>query len=518
MIVTDVHTNQSAGGGGRREPAGGASEKAEVKMEVSVGVKAEASAEVKTKAKAILAKNRRKRLEQGHPWVYGNEIERMEGEASPGDLVEVVSAGGRLLATGYWNPQSQIAVRIVSYGPLDDMDHAFFAARFRQCLEHRRRFLDNPRDCRLVYGEADFLPGLTVDRFGDVLVVQILTLGMEVRRDTIVGALVEVFQPAGIYERSDVGVRRLEGLEERTGELYGSCPDSVVINENGLLMEVDIRHGQKTGYFYDQRENRAAVAPLMKGWGARSGISVTHVPLEDVPAGVSPIGEPQSGTAAVPVNANGKIVTFPYWDGATVLECFAHTGSFTLHACKYGAKKVTCLDVSEHAIETARRNVARNGFGDRVEFVAADAFDYLREQVKGLEDRAERGKAAAAGRKVDTSKPAAAGGRTWDVVILDPPAFAKSRGSVAGACRGYKEINLQGMKLVNEGGYLVTASCSYHVRPDLFLETIRDAAADAGKILRLVDWRAAGKDHPHILGVDEGHYLKFAIFEVRSRA
>ncbi|MOA13179.1 Ribosomal RNA large subunit methyltransferase I [compost metagenome] len=199
-----------------------------------------------------------------------------------------------------------------------------------------------------------------------------------------------------------------------------------------------------------------------------------------------------------------------------MLECFSHTGSFTLHACKYGAKKVTCLDISEHAIESAKINVGLNGFEDRVEFVVADAFEYLRSQVKGLSERDARG--AKDTKSVDTSIPmTAGGGRTWDVVILDPPAFAKTKSAVKGAVRGYKDINLHGMKLVNEGGYLVTASCSYHMRPDLFLETIQDAAADAGKVLRLVEWRAAGKDHPQILGVDEGHYLKFAVFEVRSK-
>ena len=381
--------------------------------------------------------------------------------------------------------------------------------------------MDNPRDCRLVYGEADFLPGLTVDRFGGVLVVQLLTLGMDVRREEITAALVEVFRPEAIYERSDVAVRLLEGLKERTGALYGECPDIVTIAENGIAIEVDVKGGQKTGYFYDQRENRASIAPLMKGWGGRSGITLQERPTDELPEALRPAaagGGESGGTTAVPVNPNGKIVTFPYWDGATVLECFAHTGSFTLHACKYGAKQVTCLDVSEHAIETAKRNVALNGYTDRVEFVVADAFEYLRVQAKGVDERLERAQAGAGGRKVDTSKPLSAQGRTWDVVILDPPAFAKTKSAVAGACRGYKDINLQGLKLVNEGGYLVTASCSYHMKPELFLETILEAASDAGKLLRLVEWRAAGKDHPQLLGVPEGHYLKFAVFEVRSKA
>ncbi|MHA6483718.1 class I SAM-dependent rRNA methyltransferase [Paenibacillus sp. strain BS8-2] len=457
-----------------------------------------------SRARIVLQKARKKRTEQGHPWVFASEIDRLDGAAEPGDLVDVSTAQGKYLGTGYWNPQSQITVRIVAHRPEVEMDEAFFENRFRDCAAHRRRFV-NGEDCRLVYGEADFLPGLVVDRFGDVLVVQILTLGMDIRREHIVRALIKVFEPKGIYERSDVSVRTLEGLEERTGVLYGNPAGIVEIEENGLKMEVDIVEGQKTGYFFDQRENRASIAPLMTGWGGRSGIALGPDPDPDP----DPDGQ---NDRLVPLNANGKVVTFPYWDGATVLECFAHTGSFTLHACKYGAKKVTCLDVSQHAVDTARRNVERNGFTDRVEFVVADAFDYLRTQAKGLDDRKLRGAGG-----TDTSKKLDGAGRTWDVVILDPPAFAKTKSAVPGACRGYKDINLQGLKLVNEGGYLVTASCSYHMQPDLFLETIAEAAVDAGKQLRLIEWRAAGKDHPQILGVKEGHYLKFAIFEVRSK-
>lgn len=453
-------------------------------------------------ASVILQRSRKKRLEQGHPWVYKNEIERVEGEPEPGSLVQIDDHLRRFLATGYYNPASQITVRAVSYVPLESMDTAFFEMRFRECLKHRERFVQEDA-YRFVYGEADFLPGLIVDRFGEILVVQLLTLGMDRCRDAIVEALIHVMQPAGIYERSDVSIREMEGLEQVKGPLYGNPPRYVTVTENGLNISVDIEQGQKTGYFFDQRENRASIKPLMTGWGERSGIALQEITTED--------GE----VKRVPVNRKGKEVTFPYWDGATVLECFSHTGSFTLHACKYGAKKVTCLDISEHAIESAKKNVELNGFEDRVEFVVADAFDYLRSQVKGLAERSNR---ASGETKVDTSVPmTAGGGRTWDVVILDPPAFAKTRGAVKGACRGYKDINLHGMKLVNEGGYLVTASCSYHMRPDLFLETIQEAAADAGKILRLVEWRAAGKDHPQILGVDEGHYLKFAIFEVRSK-
>lgn len=454
-------------------------------------------------ASIFLHKKRTMRLEQGHPWVFRNEIERVEGEIVPGQVVHIHNHLGQYLASGYWNEKSQITVRVVSYKPIESMGLDFFKERIMHCIEHRSRFLPETDSYRLVYGEADFVPGLIVDKFDNVLVVQLLTLGMDLCREVIVQALVDLLEPAGIYERSDVPIRELEGLELQKGLLYGESPRHVDIMENGLRIRVDIEEGQKTGYFFDQRENRASIQPLMTGWGSRSGIV-----LRDV--------ETQGETKRLPVNANGKVVEFPYWDGATVLECFSHTGSFTLNACKYGAKKVTCLDISEHAIESARVNAELNGFKDRVEFVVADAFDYLRQQVKGLDERKQRASAGHGAAKVDTSKPVT-GGRTWDVVILDPPAFAKTKNAVEGACRGYKDINLHGMKLVNEGGYLVTASCSYHMHPELFLETIHSAAKDAGKLLRLIEFRGAGKDHPRILGVDEGHYLKFAVFEVRSK-
>jgi 23S rRNA (cytosine1962-C5)-methyltransferase len=429
-------------------------------------------------AKVILHKHRKKRLEAGHPWIFQSEVMEIQGDYQPGDIVEVVNHQGHFLAKGYINPASQMIVRVLSYNPKEEIDRDFFVRRVRQAAEFRTRFVDNPRACRVIYGEADFLPGLIVDRYDDVLVAQILSLGMEQRRNLIRDALVEVFQPRGIYLRNDVPVRELEGLEQTKEVLYGECPQHVTIEENGLKYVVDIVEGQKTGFFYDQRENRAAIAPLMKGWGEKHGITLKQVELD---------GE----TVVKPVDRRGKIVKNPFWDGAEVLECFTHTGSFTLNACKHGAKKVTALDISEHAIETARQNITLNGFLHRVEFVVANAFDYLRESVEA--------------------------GRSWDVVILDPPAFAKSRSAVKGACRGYKDINLNGMKLVRPGGYLVTASCSYHMSPELFLDTIQEAAMDARKILRLIEWRGAGKDHPQISGADEAHYLKFAIFEVRDR-
>ena len=258
---------------------------------------------------------------------FKNEIASVDGNPEPGDIVNVLNHQGRYLATGYYNPASQITVRVVSYQPLNlNRWIPPFAARFHDCLRHRERFIQDGEAYRLVYGEADFLPGLIVDRFGSILVVQILTLGMDRCREAIVQALIEVMQPEGIYERSDVSIRELEGLEQIKGPLYGECPRHVTVTENGLLIKVDIVEGQKTGYFFDQRENRAAIEPLMKGWGYKSGITLQEI-------------EHEGTEQLLPVNKGGKVVTFPYWDGATVLECFSHTGSFTLNACKFGAKK-----------------------------------------------------------------------------------------------------------------------------------------------------------------------------------
>ncbi|WP_461200753.1 class I SAM-dependent rRNA methyltransferase [Anoxybacillus sp. TBDG-1] len=392
-------------------------------------------------ANVFLKRKRKKRLELGHPWVFQSEVDYIEGDFEPGDFVNVYNHQRHFLAKGYINPKSQMIVRVLTQNPNDELNAQFFMNRIRQAWAYRKRMIPGVRSCRAIYGEADFLPGLIVDKYEDVLVVQILSLGMEKRKEWILQALLSVFQPKAIYLRNDVHVRELEGLKQEKGFWYGTCDTNVQIEENGVKYVVDIENGQKTGFFFDQRQNRAAIKPLITS-------------------------------------------------ESTVLDCFTHTGSFMLNACLYGAKHVTAVDISEHAIETAKRNAELNGFTN-VDFVVANAFDYLRECVQE--------------------------GKKWDVVIIDPPAFAKSAHAVPKALAGYKDINLNGLKLVKDGGFFVTASCSYHVHPDMFQAMVAEAAFDAKKILRQIHWSGAGYDHPKLLAADEGDYLKFAIYEVHSR-
>ncbi|MFZ3590778.1 class I SAM-dependent rRNA methyltransferase [Bacillus sp. DJP31] len=391
-------------------------------------------------AKVILERNRKKRLEQGHPWIYQSEVNRIEGTYEPGDFVDVYNHQLHFLGKGYINPKSQMIVRLLSYTQ-EEIDEAFFFSKIKKAWELRQKLIPNVNSCRAIYGEADFLPGLVVDKYADVLVVQIMALGMEVRKEWILNALLALFQPKAIYLRNDVYVRELEGLEQEKGFWYGESPTEVVIEENDVKYIVDIKDGQKTGFFFDQRENRAAIKPLIDS-------------------------------------------------STTLLDCFTHTGSFMLNGCLYGAKHVTAVDISEHAIETARRNAELNGFNN-VEYVVANAFDYLREAVNA--------------------------GKQWDVVIVDPPAFAKSAHAVRKAIGGYKDINLNGLKLVKDGGFFITASCSFHLRPDQFKSVIQEAAVDARKVLREIHWSGAGYDHPKLLAAEEGDYLKFGIYEVYSR-
>ena len=387
-------------------------------------------------AKAVLRKTRESRVRSGHPWVFASDIERIEGSFEPGDVVDVVSSHNTYLGRAFYNPKSQISLRMLTTHD-EPVDEAFFRRRVQEAWDYRKLFCD-PASCRLIFSESDFLPGLIVDKFGDYLVVQSLCLGIEKWKQSIVRDLAEIVHPKGVWERSDVPVRRLEGLEQTTGLLYGEVPDSIDMVENGLRFVVDVKNGQKTGFFLDQKENRAAIAPLCKG--------------------------------------------------ARVLDCFCHNGSFSLHAAKYGARSVLGVDISEEALEVARQNAENNGLSDVVTFEAHNCFDHLRE----LTDAREQ----------------------FDVVILDPPAFTKTRAAVESALRGYKEINLRGMKLVRKGGFLVTCSCSQHVSPEQFRDMINQAARDSKTKLRLVENRTQGHDHPILPASPETQYLKCMILQV----
>ena len=385
--------------------------------------------------KITLRKTRETRVRSGHPWLYASEIERVEGESAAG-VAEVYSAKGTFLARALYNPASQIALRILTTHD-EPIDADFFARRVRTAWEYRQRFCD-VNSCRAIYAEADFLPGLVVDKFGGVLVVQVLSLGMELWKRELTDILVEVIRPEGIYERNDVPVRRLEGMQETTGLLYGDVPDRVPMVENGIVYAVDVKHGQKTGFFLDQKENRAAIAPLCPG--------------------------------------------------ARVIDMFCHNGSFALNAAKYGAREVTGVDISEEALAVARDNARANGLD--ANFEAHNCFDLLR----ALSDQGDK----------------------YDLVILDPPAFTKTRQMTERALRGYKEINLRGMKLVPDGGFLVSCSCSQHVDDAAFTAMLNEAARDAKKKLRMVEFRTQAKDHPILPASPETKYLKCAILQVFS--
>lgn len=382
-----------------------------------------------------LRRGREQRVLGGHPWVFRSDIEREDG-ASDGLPVRVLTSAGRFLAMAVYNPRSQISLRILSRRD-EPIDGAFIRGRVRRALDYRRRFADL-NSCRLIFAESDGLPAVIADKFGEVIVLQILCLGMERFKGDIVDALAQELSPRGVYERNDVPVRELEGLSQQTGLLFGEVPDRVEMQENGVRFLVDVKEGQKTGFFLDQKENRAAIAPFVSGM--------------------------------------------------RVLDCFTHTGSFALHAARYGAAEVTGVDISEHACACALENARLNGVEDRVRFECANAFDFLRAQ--------------------QTAKA------QYDVVILDPPAFTKTRSAVEGALRGYKEINLRGMKLTRDGGFFVTCSCSQHVTPDLFRGMLMEAQKDAHVQLRQIEWRTQGRDHPILLASPETQYLKCGIFQV----
>ena len=386
-------------------------------------------------AKITLRKTRETRVRGGHPWIYASEIERVEGEFENGDIVEVSDYKGKFIGRGFYNPQSQISLRILTRND-EPCDRDFFAKRISDAWEYRKIWCD-PNSCRLIYSESDFLPGLVVDKFGDVLVMQSLSLGIDRIKDMLCDLLMEIVKPAGIWERSDVPVRRLEGMQQTTGLLRGEVPDLVDMVENGIHFQVDVKNGQKTGFFLDQKENRAALAPICKD--------------------------------------------------AKVLDCFCHNGSFSLHAAKFGAKSVLGVDISEEALVVARENAKMNNL-DNVTFEAHNCFDHLRELTDA--------------------------GELFDVVILDPPAFTKNKAALESALRGYKEINLRGLKLVRPGGFLVTCSCSQHVLTDAFQDMVNQAARDAKKRIRLVEYRTQAKDHPILPQSVETKYLKTMILQV----
>ena len=389
-------------------------------------------------------------VEQGHPWIYADEVIREEGACENGALADAVSEKGKYLGTGFVSRESKIRLRLLSRNANDRFDEAFWKRRIKYAWDYRKTVMgEDISCCRVIFGEADSFPGLTVDRFSDILVTQTLSVGMEKIKPMLFPLLVQVLREdgqeiRGIYERNDVAIRALEGMEQNKGwfPLAGETPPESTVTEiceNGIVYSVDVENGQKTGFFLDQKYNRLAVARLAKG--------------------------------------------------RRVLDCFTHTGSFALNAAKGGAEHVTAVDVSASAIEMARENARRNGLEEKMDFITADVFDLLPEL-------AAKGKAP------------------YDFIILDPPAFTKSRKTVNSAQRGYKEINLRALKLLPRGGYFATASCSHFMPSELFVKMLRSAALDAGVELRQIEARQQAPDHPILWNVPETEYLKFYIFQV----
>jgi 23S rRNA (cytosine1962-C5)-methyltransferase len=388
-------------------------------------------------SKVFLNKKISQRVANGHPWIFGNEVFKIEGEPGAGDIVEVYTHDSKFVGKGYINQKSQIVVRLLTRDQNEIINEQFFYNRILSAWQYRQK-IGYTENCRLIFGEADFMPALIIDKFNDYFVIQTLSLGMDIWKDAITKALQSIFNPKGIYERNDVPVRELEGMEQKKGFLSEPFDTNIIINENGLQFYVDIENGQKTGYFLDQQDNRRAIRNIVKD--------------------------------------------------ADVLGTFTYTGTFEIHAAHYGAKSVLGIDVSENAVAQATRNAALNGLDTICTFQAANAFDVLKQWAKD--------------------------GRQYDVVMLDPPAFTKSRENIQKALIGYKEINLRGIKLIKPGGFLVTSSCTNLVSPEMFLETINAAARDARRKLRQVTFRAQASDHPILWGLENTNYLKFLIMEV----
>jgi 23S rRNA (cytosine1962-C5)-methyltransferase len=387
--------------------------------------------------KVYLRKKIAPRIVKGHPWVFNNEIDKTEKELVAGETAEVYTWDKKFVGKGYVNPKSQIPVRLLTREKKEEINEAFFLNRIAACWEYRKK-IGYTENCRLVFGEADSLPQLIIDKFNDHFVIQTLAFGIDVWKPAIVNALNSIFQPKGIYERNDVPVRELEGLPQQKGFLSAPFDTKIIIRENGLQFHVDIENGQKTGYFLDQRDNRRAIEHIVKG--------------------------------------------------ADVLGAFTYTGTFEIHAAHYGARSVLGLDISENAVQQANRNAALNGLENICRFEAANAFDVLKKWAQE--------------------------GKQYDVVMLDPPAFTKSRETIQKAITGYKEINLRGMKLVKPGGFLVTSSCTNLVNPALFLEIIALAAKDARRKIRQVVFQTQAADHPIIWEMENTQYLKFLIVQV----
>lgn len=389
-------------------------------------------------------------IKSGHPWIYHTELVEGEAGCNDGALVDIVSPRGRYLGTGFFNSHSKIRIRLLSTNANDHFDEAFWERRLRYAWEYRKTVMgDDLSCCRVIFGEADSFPGLTVDRFGDILVAQTLSLGIEQRKSLLFPMLARILREdgqviRGIYERNDVSIREREGMQQNKGFFpleNLATPESTQteIVENGIRYLVDFENGQKTGFFLDQKYNRQAVARLSRG--------------------------------------------------KRVLDCFTHTGSFGLNAARGGAVHVHSVDISETAVEMARENARRNGLLDVMDFEAANVFDLL--------------PSLPCGAKSD-----------YDFVILDPPAFTKSRQTVEHAMRGYKEINLRAMKLLPRGGYLATCSCSHFMTDALFRDMLRSAAFDAGVSLRQIEARQQSPDHPILWNVPETDYLKFYLFQI----
>ena len=388
-------------------------------------------------SKFYLHKGKNKKAENGRPWIYIDEINEYDGDYENGDIVEVYNHKNFFLGKGYINDRSKITIRIMTRDKDEEINKDFFKKRFASAWEYRKTVIDTS-SCRFIFGEADLLPGLTIDKFEDYYVIQISTLGMDRYRDIIVDLLVNEYNAKGVYERSDLATREIEGLEQKKGFLTEPFDTNVLITENGVKYIVDLENGQKTGFFLDQKENRAAIHRICKG--------------------------------------------------KDVLDCFTHTGSFALNAGIAGAKSVLGIDVSQHAVDCATRNAELNNLQDTVKFECHNAFDVLASWSKE--------------------------GKKYDVVILDPPAFTKSRNTINGAKRGYKEINLRGLKMVKEGGYFITCSCSHYMSEELLRATINEAAHDAHRTLRQVEFRTQSCDHPILWNSDESYYLKFFVFQV----